>query len=251
VPSGTDEVSTPATDNVTPAENLVYIVSYKLVSVSESGFSTATSLPGATSLEVTGLSPKEAYEFKVQVRDLAEYLSDFRSLDGSIAMPPAGRLYAANFLANAVSSIPDIGTVNGDQVGTQVFSVNETGLSTPIGVAVSAGGLALKCDQSVPPVCTTPSVPSMVYVSNWSANSITAYENPETLGEYPNRINAKPAWTLRGVATSLAQPAALWVDTETDANNVIVRETLYVANMRGMSRTFWVSNLSATSWPST
>jgi DNA-binding beta-propeller fold protein YncE len=34
----------------------------------------------------------------------------------------------------------------------------------------------------------------------------------------------------------LEQPAALWVDTEIDANSVIVRETLYVANMRGMSR---------------
>ena len=325
---------TPATDNVTLPDRLVYIVWYKLKS--ESGFLTATSLPGKTWLEVTGLSPKEQYEFKVQVRDLADEVSDFRSfgsvdegktiyngkgvcapchgatgkgdgpagvaLDppptdftnptfhasrtdaqlfaaikdgipgtgmisfnpalindtetrqviayirslmdgstvGSVAMPPAGRLYAANFLANAVSSIPDIGTVKGDRAGTQVFSANETGLSTPIGVAVSAGGLALvECDQSVPPECTTQSVPSMVYVSNWSANSITAYENPETLGDYPTRINAKPAWTITGLETGLAQPAALWVDTETDANNVIVGETLYVANMRGMSRTLF------------
>jgi DNA-binding beta-propeller fold protein YncE len=235
-PAGTDEVTTPATDNVTPPEWLTYIVSYKLVS--ETGFSTATSLPGASSLKVAGLQPKQAYEFKVQVRDLAEYLSEPRSLDGSILLPPAGRLYAANFLANAVSSIPDIGTVNGDQAGTQVFSANETGLSTPIGVAVSAGGVTLKCDLAP---CDPPAGPasSMLYVSSFSANSITAYENPETLGEYPNRINAAPAWTLRGVETSLAEPAALWVDTETDANNVIVRETLYVANMRGMSRTLF------------
>lgn len=235
--SGTDEVTTPATDNVTPAANLVYIVSYKLTS--ETGFSTATSIPGALSLKVPGLMPKQAYEFKVQARDLADWVSDFQGLDGSITMPPAGRLYAANFLANAVSSIPDIGTVNGDQAATQVFSGNETGLSTPIGVAINAGGVTLKCDLAScdPPV---PAAPSMLYVSSFSANSITAYENPETLGEYPTRINAKPAWVLRGVETSLAEPAALWVDTETDANNVIVRETLYVANMRGMSRVLGV-----------
>jgi len=37
---GSTEAETPATDNVTPAANLVYIVSYKLTS--ETGFSTAT-----------------------------------------------------------------------------------------------------------------------------------------------------------------------------------------------------------------
>jgi len=235
---GSTEAATPATDNVTPPEWLTYIVSYKLSSETETGFSTATSLPGASSLKVTGLQPKHAYEFKVQVRDLAEYLSDFRSLDGSIPMPPAGRLYAANFLANAVSSIPDIGTVNGNQAGTQVFSANETGLSTPIGVAVNAGSVTLQDATSCAPSDPPCQAPSMLYVSSYSANSITAYENPETLGEYPNRINAKPAWTLRGVETSLAEPAALWVDTETDANNVIVQEILYVANMRGRGPTF-------------
>jgi hypothetical protein len=238
---GSTEAETPATDNVTPAANLVYIVSYKLTS--ETGFSTATSLPGATLLEVAGLSPKQAYEFKVQARDLADWVSDFRSLDGSITMPPAGRLYAANFLANAVSSIPDVGGVNGDQAGTQVFSADETGLATPTGVAVNAAGVTLKCDLAS---CDPPAgpAPSMLYVSSYSANSITAYENPETLGEYPNRINAKPAWTLRGVETSLAQPAALWVDTETrteaDGSKTIVKELLYVANMRGMSRVLGV-----------
>ena len=335
---GSTEAETPATDNVTPAENLVYIVSYKLVS--EATFSTMTSGSGATWLEVTGLSPGQAYKFKVQVRDLADYLSDFRSLGsvdegkaiydgkgtcavchgatgkgdgpagavldppptdftdpifhasrtdaqlfaaikdgiprtgmisfnpalindpetwqviayirslvdgstvGSVTMPPAGRLYAANFLANAVSSIPDIGTVNGDRVGTQVFYANETGLSTPLGVAVSAGSVTLQDATSCAPSAAPCQAPSMLYVSNWSANSITAYENPETLGRYDKlspdelqRINAKPAWILRGVETSLAQPAALWVDMETDANGV-VQEILYVANMRGMSRTF-------------
>jgi DNA-binding beta-propeller fold protein YncE len=232
----------PAIDNVTPAANLVYIVSYKLTS--ETGFSTATSLPGATLLEVAGLSPKQAYEFKVQARDLADWVSDFRSLDGSITMPPAGRLYAANFLANAVSSIPDIGTVNGDRVGTQVFSANETGLSTPIGVAVNAGSVTLQDATSCAPSAAPCQAPSMLYVSNWAANSITAYENPETLGRYDKlspdelqRINATPAWTITGLATGLAEPAALWVDREIVDNTT--REILYVANMRGTSRTLF------------
>src|SRR3989338_2520549 len=60
----------PATDDVTPCDKLVYIVSYKIVS--ETSFSTATSALGAGSLEGTGLSPKPAYEFKVQGRDLAD-----------------------------------------------------------------------------------------------------------------------------------------------------------------------------------
>ena len=155
----------PATDNVTPPEWLTYIVSYKLSSETETDFSTATSLPGASSLKVTGLQPKHAYEFKVQVRDLAEYLSDFRSLDGSIPMPPAGRLYAANFLANAVSSIPDIGTVNGDQVGTQVFSANETGLSTPTRRCGQRGGPHAEMRSGVVR-STGGTAPSMVYVSS-------------------------------------------------------------------------------------
>ncbi len=249
-PSGTDGVTTPGTDNVTPPERLVYIVSYKLAS--DSGFSTMTSVPGATSLRVTGLQPKQTYEFKVQVRDLADWVSDFlifRNADGSVGsvtMPPAGRLYAANFYSdrvypNKVSSIPDVGGVNGDQAGAQGLSANDTSLWTPIGVAVNAGGVTPKCDKTScdPPV---PQAPSMLYVSNWEANSITAYENPETLGQYPTRINAAPAWTLTGLETGLVQPAALWVDTETrteaDGSLTIIGETLYVANMRGTSPTF-------------
>ncbi len=248
-PSETDDVTTPATDNVTLPERLVYIVSYKLTS--ESGFSTMTSVPGATSLQVTGLQPKKVYEFKVQARDLADWVSDFlifRNADGSVGSvttPPAGRLYAANFYSdrfypNKVSSIPDVGGVNGDQAGTEGLSANDTGLWTPIGVAVNAGGVTPKCDKTS---CDPQEkAPSMLYVSNWEANSITAYENPETLGQYPTRINAAPAWTLMGLETGMVQPAALWVDTETrteaDGSLTIIGETLYVANMRGTSPTF-------------
>ncbi|MEO6667704.1 MAG: Ig-like domain-containing protein, partial [Nitrospiria bacterium] len=79
---------------------LIYTVFYKRSTDPE--FFKQNSAPGASGLTITGLKARDVYQFEIQVSDLAGNVSRYQGTIGTVTMPPAGRLYAANYITGAV-----------------------------------------------------------------------------------------------------------------------------------------------------
>jgi len=213
---GESVATAPATDNVTPSDRLTYVIEYRRVS--DTSFSSSPPVTGTSNFTITGLRANTEYQFQVNVADLAGNEAEFRSPADPVKTLPAGRLYVANVLGNTLSGLADIGQADGDQVAA-VVSADQTQLGGPTSVYVDADA-------------------GVVYVANFSSNSIAAYamapDGTSRLGQYPFKNNQAPLWTIRGDrsgsdVTELSGPTWLWLDAKTDAAGK-KRKLLYVAN---------------------
>lgn len=190
--------------------SLIYTVLYKRSTDPE--FFKQNSPLGASGLTITGLKARDLYQFEIQVSDLAGNVSRYPDTIGAATMPPAGRLYAANFITGAVSAVPDVGQAAGNKDAV-VVSADQTGLTMPVAIAVDH-------------------VKRLVYVADYGSNSLAAY--PLGLGQYGIGHNTIPDWRIKGnldlspSITELLGPGALWLDPPpADPSSA---RYLYVAN---------------------
>src|SRR5574341_959973 len=223
-PSAVDTFPPAAYDPPTnDSDDLIYIVQYKRA-VDASFTSIPAQQTGAHRVTVSGLVASTAYEIQVRVSDLAANQSDeiVAANPSQLTTPPAGRLYAANQVANSLSAISDVGQAVGN-TNAAVVTTDVTGLYAPTGIAVDKVG-------------------GFVYLADTTKNMISAYKLQPTvdsetveLGEYGVGHNVEPAWTIQGTLTStditgLCGPSALRFERHPNAIGTPDSVYLYVTN---------------------
>lgn len=213
------------------SNGLIYTVQYKRRV--DSTFSTQASVPGAHHVTLTGLSASTEYQVRVLLSDITANQSDVILEAAPVIMPPAGRLYVANQVTNALSMLPDAGQAAGNKPAT-VVTVNETRLVAPSGIAVD------RLDNDPNQI----DLNGYVYVAEAAMNRIAAYKiRPEVdvngqtrtvdFGQYSVGHNIAPEWTIEGTLTStdlteLCGPGTLRLERR--VVNGVNRKILYVVN---------------------